>query len=64
MEKSGLYKFENLTISDSPIGGKVSTKMVVICHRVPKGAPSLNISNMKNEDSFDSRIYVGFTRYA
>ena len=32
-------------------------------HRVPRWVPSLNISNMKKEGNFDSRIDVEFTWY-
>ena len=42
----------------------VFKKITFIGHRVPKGVPSLNISNMKKESSFDYRIYAGFTWYA
>ena len=35
-----------------------------LAHRVPKGVPSFNISNMKKDSSFSSKIHLGFTWYA
>ena len=59
--KPAAVEMTNFYLSMTPISYFHHRKTSLSRHRVPKGGPSLNISNMKKDGSFSSRIHLGFT---